>query len=163
MTLGVSLVFLLGCAGSKVSRGVLNPVDHPIKTIAVAPSGGTMGDAIAVEFANRGYSVLDTENMAQLLLQLDIPEYELVQPQRLSALKEKGIDAYLIIRSEMGYDSNPQNAVARLHSTHTGGIIVGITWQNGHGGQAGSLADRSMRKGLVDAAAEIAQALLDAL
>jgi hypothetical protein len=39
-----------------------------------------------------------------------------------------------------------------------GHLLAGTTWQNGFGGQAGSIAD-VMRQGLTQAAAEIAKAL----
>jgi hypothetical protein len=46
-----------------------------------------------------------------------------------------------------------------LSSTENGALIAGVTWQNGFGGQAGSVADRVMRKGLAQAATEIANEL----
>jgi hypothetical protein len=48
-----------------------------------------------------------------------------------------------------------------MNSTHNGQVLAGVTWQNGYGGAAGSPADRVMRKGLSEAAAEIATALAE--
>jgi len=90
-------------------------------------------------------------------------EIEVSTPQGLSRLKEKGIDAYLTVKSAGAYDNQPQSASARATSTHSGRVIAGISWQNGWGGQAGSMADRTMRKGLAEAAQEIASALAKSL
>ena len=46
-----------------------------------------------------------------------------------------------------------------MTSTENGALIAGVTWQNGFGGQAGSVVDRVMRKGLSQAASEIANEL----
>ena len=79
----------------------------------------------------------------------------------MAKLKDQGIDAFLIVRGGGGYDENPQSASARMNSTHNGQVLAGVTWQNGFGGAAGSPADRVMRKGLTDAASEIAAALAE--
>ena len=50
-------------------------------------------------------------------------------------------------------------ASVRMTSTESGALIAGVTWQNGFGGEAGSVVDRVMRKGLSQAAAEIANQL----
>ena len=42
-------------------------------------------------------------------------------------------------------------------------VIAGVAWQNGWGGMAGSIADRTMRQGLADAAKQIADALVQNL
>jgi hypothetical protein len=46
-----------------------------------------------------------------------------------------------------------------MNSTDTGQILAGVTWQNGWGGECGSMADRTMRSGLSQAARQIADAL----
>jgi hypothetical protein len=61
------------------------------------------------------------------------------------------------VRAIAGYDGKPQSASVRLNSTKTGAIVAGVSWQNGWGGQAGSMADRMQRKDLADAADEIAR------
>ena len=77
----------------------------------------------------------------------------------MAKFREQGIDALLTVRSVAGYDQQPTSATARINSTHTGRVLAGITWQNGWGGQEGSVADRQHRKGLAEAASEIAEAL----
>ena len=49
---------------------------------------------------------------------------------------------------------------ARLNSTHNGRLIAGVSWQNGYGGQAGSMADRMMRSDVSSAAKEIVKELV---
>jgi hypothetical protein len=153
---------LVACAGSRISTVSLGDgrkVDHPVKTIAMAPSGGLFADAIAVELANRGFHVIDTAQTSQLLVRLNLNEVEVTQPQNLARLRDGGIDAYLSARAAAGYDGRPQSASVRVNSTYNGTIIAGLSWQNGWGGMAGSMADRTMRKDLVQAAIEIAEEL----
>jgi len=90
-------------------------------------------------------------------------EFEVATPQGLEKLQKKGIDAYLTVKGASAYDGQVQSASARASSTHTGRIIAGVSWQNGWGGRAGSIADRTMRKGLAEAAKEIADALAESL
>jgi hypothetical protein len=92
-------------------------------------------------------------------MRIGLDEAEVMLPRGLEALATEGIDAILVVRSEAGYDRLPQSATARLTSTTDGRLLSGVTWQNGWGGQAGSMADRQMRKDLHEAANEIAQAL----
>jgi hypothetical protein len=67
------------------------------------------------------------------------------------------------VRAAGGYDDQPQSATARVNSTHNGRVLAGASWQNGWGGRAGSIADRTMRRGLAQAAREIADALVPRL
>ena len=64
------------------------------------------------------------------------------------------------MRSTAENDGRPQNASARINSTHTEQIVAGVTWQNGWGGAAGSPMDRTMRDDLGDATEKIADALV---
>lgn len=152
---------LVGCASSRLSTlPVLGKVSHPIKAIALAPDGGLLADAVGVELSNKGFTVVDSVATSKLMVRLNLNEVEIAKPEGLAKLKDQGIDAFLTVRAAGGYDQQPQSASARVNSTHTGQVIAGISWQNGWGGQAGSIADRMMRKGLAEAAAEIADALV---
>ncbi len=62
-----------------------------------------------------------------------------------------------------GYDGQPQSASVRVNSTRNGKIIAGVSWQNGWGGMAGSIADRTMRQDLTEAAVEITDSLVEQL
>ena len=62
-----------------------------------------------------------------------------------------------------GNDGLPQSASVRINSTHTGEILAGVSWQNGWGGQSGSIADRTMRKDLTKAAEEIVSEIVSTL
>jgi len=96
-----------------------------------------------------------------MMIRLNLNEVEITRPEGLAKLKDQGIDAFLVVRGGGGYDEQPQSASARMNSTHNGQVLAGVTWQNGFGGAAGSPADRVMRKGLTEAAAEIATALAE--
>ena len=125
----------------------------------MAPGGGLLADAVAVELANRGFTVIDPATTSNLLIRLNVTEIEVAQPEGLAKLNTQGIDAYLVVRAAGGSDGRPESASARMNSTQTGQVLAGVTWQNGWGGRAGSPADRVMRKNLSEAANEIASAL----
>ncbi len=157
--MGLMLLFLISCASSKVtlSRG---HIPHNL-VIALAPSGGILADAVGIELFNRGYTVIDTAQMSNLMVRYNMTEIELSKPQNLKALKEEGIDGILTVKSVRGYDRKPQSAAVRINSTKAWSeIIAGVSWQNGWGGQQGSIVDRSKRKDITGAAKEIVRALL---
>lgn len=152
---------LAACAGSRVSTmPASGRVTHSINAIALAPEGGLLADAVGIELSNRGFTVIDSASTSKLMVRLNLNEVEIARPEGLAKLREQGIDAFLTVRAAGGYDQQPHSATARVNSTHTGQLIAGITWQNGWGGQAGSIADRTMRKGLAEAAAETANSLV---
>jgi hypothetical protein len=128
--------------------------------VALAPSGGVLADAIGIELFNRGFNVIDASEMSNLMARLNIYEIELSTPKNLSILSEQGIDAVLSVKAATGFDGLPQSASVRATRTSTGEIIAGLSWENGWGGSAGSIADRSMRKDVASAAEEIVDGLL---
>jgi hypothetical protein len=157
------LVFLfllvVNCASSKLTQ-VTGTIPRGL-TIALAPSGGVLADAIGIELFNRGFTVIDTNQMSNLMVRYNMTEIEFSKPQNLEVLQENGIDGILMVKSVAGYDNKPQSATVRLNSTKKGGeMIVGVSWQNGWGGRVGSIMDRSMRKDIAGAAKEIVTALL---
>jgi len=157
-----SAILLAGCASSKVSSvSTTNQTKHSVKVIAFAPGGGLLADAVGVELANRGFTIIDSTTTSSMMVRLNLNEIEIARPEGLAKFKEQGIDAVLVVRAGGGYDQQPQSASARMNSTSTGQVIAGVTWQNGFGGAAGSPADRLMRKGLHEAAVEISNALAE--
>ena len=98
-----------------------------------------------------------------MMVRLNLNEVELSSPKGLGKHKEQGIDATLVVKAAGGYDQQPQSASARMVSTENGSMIAGVTWQNGFGGAEGSVADRVMRKGLSQAASDIAGELASRL
>ncbi len=153
-----SAMTLISCSGSRVSsvKGTL----HRDIRLALAPSGGLMADAIGVELFNRGFTVFDTNQMTNLLFRLNMNEIELSDPKNLSALYDEGIDAVLHVKASVAFDGRPQSASIRVNGTSSGRILAGLSWQNGWAANAGSVADRAMRKDLADAAVEIVDNLL---
>jgi hypothetical protein len=129
----------------------------------MAPSGGIFADAIAVSLFNHGFQVIDTSEMSNLMVRLNLNEVELMQPQSLSAVRDAGIDVILSVKTVGGYDGKPQSASVRLNSTKNGEIVTGLSWQNGWGGTPGSWADRAQRKDIADAADEIAKRIAGTL
>lgn len=164
MTLATSAFLVSACGASKVSAvPVAGRATHPVRTIAMAPSGGLLADAVAVELSNRGYTVIDAADTSRMMIRMNLDEIDMSRPEGLAKFSGRGIDAILSVRSAGGYDEQPQSASARVTSTDTGRVIAGVTWQNGWGGMAGSIADRTMRQGLADAAKQIADALVQNL
>lgn len=155
-------MLLCACGGSKVTK-VGSPSSEPIKVIALDQGGGLFADAVGIQLANKGYVVLDTATTARLVMRLNLNEIEVNTPQGLGKMAEEGVDAYLVVKGAAGHDGQPESASARVSSTRSGRILAGVTWQNGWGGQAGSMADRTMRKGVNEAAEEIAGALGEAI
>lgn len=153
-------LLLYSCAGSSVSLvGGKNP-GHPVNVIAINPNGGILGDAIAIELARYDINVVDPAQFTNLVARLNLNEFEIGSPQNLVKLKDEGIDGYLVVKVASGYDGLPQSASVRLNSTYNGQLIAGVSWQNGYGGQAGSIADRMMRSDVSSAAKEIVGELM---
>jgi hypothetical protein len=152
-----SLAMITNCAGSRASNSIgLIP---PEMKIALAPSGGVLADAIGIELFNRGFTVIDSNQMSNMMLRFNMSELELSKPQNMEKLRAEGIDGVLVVKSVVGYDEQPQSAAVRINSTDTWQIIAGVSWQNGYGGGRGSLADRTMRADLNTAAKQIVNAL----
>lgn len=153
----VALIFS-GCTSASISSNIQRS-KTPIKTIAISPSSGMFGDAVGIELSNRNFIVYDSGQSATLLVTAGISEIEFYQPSRTKQIQDKGIDAVLVVKATAGYDGSPDNATVKLVSLKDGKLIIGANWQNGHGGMRGSPADRNSRSGLVEAAAQIANAV----
>lgn len=153
-------LFLIACASSKItSLPASGRPAHAVKSIAVEPEGKLLADAVAVELGGRGFTIIDHATTSRLMARLNLNEIDFTRREGLAKLRAEGIDALLSVRAMGGYDNQPENATATFTSTHTGNLITAITWQNARAGQAGSWADRNARKGLIEAASEIADAL----
>jgi len=139
------------------------PLESPIHTIALMPSGGVLADAIGLELLRFGYNVIDTGKISGLMIRGNLNEIEITQPQNLSRLNNDGIDAFILVKSVAGYDGRPQSASVKIVHTKTGQLVAGANWQNGRGGAQGSPADSGARVDLADAAQQIANALGQAL
>ena len=156
--IGLLPAFLAACSVSQVSS-VRGSLPRNIN-IALAPSGGVLADAIGLELFNRGYTVFETDQMSNMLIRLNMNEIELADPRNLEVLSEQGIDAVITVKATVAFDGKPQSASVRVSSTSTGEVLAGLSWQNGWGGDAGSILDRSMRKDIAEAAKEIIDRLL---
>ena len=160
----LAVALLSGCASPSlnISRSP-NALPHPVKTVALIPSGGVLADAVGIELLNLGLDVVDTATVTNLMARFNLTEVEMATPQNIRKLADEGIDTILLVKSVSGYDNRPESASVRLVSTATGRLIVGATWQNGKGGAKGSPADGMMRVNLSSAAHDIAVGLGRAL
>ena len=152
--------FIVSCGGSTLSTVGGKSAGHPVNVIAMNSGGGILGEAIAIELTNYNLTVIDPSEFSSIIGRLDINEFELAAPQNLTRLKDEGIDAYLVVKSQVGYDDLPQSASVRVTSTHNGKLISGVSWSNGYGMKKDSWTDRIMRVDLPTAAKEIVKALI---
>ena len=150
---------MVGCATSQISM-VGNKVSlSSFKNIALSSNSSMLGQAVANELVGRGYKVQSPGQTSNLMLRLNLDEAEITEPKSLKAFSKEGVDAVIVVSAVGGYDQMPQSASVQIINTNTLDIMVGINWQNGWGGQQGSIADRVMRKGLTRSAKEIVNAL----
>ena len=146
----LSLLWLLdGCAAGRVMPvGRFPSIDPPLKSIALAPSGGIFADVIGIELAGRGYTIVDTGATLALLVLMQKSQHDLLSPEVMGQFKERGIDAVLVVQKTDGKDGLPQTAQIRLHSTAPVADMGGIDWQNSW-----------IRRGTLESAQEIAAAM----
>jgi hypothetical protein len=158
-----AIVCLAGCVSPQLNVSAPPGGSEPIRTVALAPNGGALADAIGLELLNFGFEVFDTAQVSSLMVRMNLTEIEILEPQNLLLLKGQGIDCMLQVRAVAGYDDRPQSATVKLVSAATGKLMAGATWQNGRGGQQGSAADQDARIDLAAAARQIAEGIAKAV
>jgi hypothetical protein len=140
---------LYACAAGRVTPvGRFPPIEPPLKTIALAPSGGIFADIIGMQLSGQGYTIVDTGATSALLVFMQKTQEELFSPEVMSRLKERGIDTVLVVRKVDGKDGLPQVVQIRLHRTEPGADVAGVDWENGW-----------VRRGMLESAQEIAAAM----
>ena len=120
-----------------------------------------MGEEIAMHLNSGSLRVLDADQTNQLARRIGIDEYHINSPEGLEALRNGGVESLLIIKTMIGWDGKPQVVTARLIDTRTADVITGFSWENGWGGDFGSVADRAMRKSIPEAARQISATILN--
>jgi hypothetical protein len=124
----------------------------PIKSIAVVPGGGVLGDEIALNLNAQAFQIAPVPP--------DTTESALRSPDALAALRRSGIDALLVVRSVNDQYGRPRSATAVLYSTQSGALVSGVTWENGHGfGIEHSVTNSVLQVGNDQAAKEMVQTL----
>jgi hypothetical protein len=132
-----------------------------IETLAIAPGSGVLGDAIGLELFNLGIRVVDANQANSIIGRAGLSEFEVTTSKGYMALREKGIDAVLTAKTIMAQDGIPESASVRITDTKEGHLAAGVSWENGWGGQKGSIMDRTMRDNMSETAQEIAEELYD--
>lgn len=158
-----AIVSLAGCVPPQLNIAAPPGGSEPIKTVALAPNGGVLADAIGLELLKFGFEVFDTAQVSSLMVRMNLTEMEVLEPQNLLRLKGQGIDCMLQVRAVVGYDHRPQSATVKLVSTANGRLMAGATWQNGRGGEQGSMADQDARVDMAAAARQIAEGIAKAV
>lgn len=136
---------------------------HQVKVVAINPGGGQLAEAVGAELARRGFRVVDLSATAAMLVRLGLNEAEIARPEVLWKIREEGIDALLVVRGTAGPDGQLQSASARMSSTRDGQVLADVAWQSGLRAQGTSIMERLSRKGLPEAASDIAGALAERL
>jgi hypothetical protein len=142
-----------GCATVRITPvGDLAAIDLPISTVALAPQGGLFADLVGFDLRQGGCRIIDTGGTLTLLLMMHKSAAEIYEPEVIQALAQHGIQALLTIENVEGQDRSPDAAQARVQTTSPATMLGGLNWQNRWG-----------RRGPVEAAHEIASALVDHL
>lgn len=146
------VVQVSGCtAGRVIPVGNFQAIDPPLKTIALAPNGATFADLIGIALSEQGYTIIDSGATLALLMLMQQSADELLSPQVLGMLKERGVDAVLVVHKVDANDGLPQIVHVRLYSTDQMAEVGGIDWENSW-----------IRRGVLEAAQEIAAAIAQA-
>jgi hypothetical protein len=153
IALGIS-----GCSFSRVNSSGSGSV-IPVKVIAVMP-GGLIADAVAVELANKGFTIVDASATTNRVRRENTRETEIIEPESIAQLRSRGVDAIVQVRSTTDRRANLVSATARMTSAHNSALLAAVSWQNANAGEVGSIADRTVKKGVSDAAADIANELV---
>ncbi|HWM45288.1 MAG TPA: hypothetical protein VNR11_00080 [Xanthobacteraceae bacterium] len=83
---------LAGCSFGRVSgAGTGSPV--PVRTIAMLPGGGLLQDSVALELANRGFTIIDSAATASLMPRAKVRHAEDLDAGAFTRLRERGVDA----------------------------------------------------------------------
>ena len=70
-----SALVLTACASSKISTlPIAGGPTHSVKSIAMAPDGGLLADAVAVDLSNRGFNVIDGATTSKMMVRLNLTE-----------------------------------------------------------------------------------------
>jgi len=162
MIIPVIILMTAGCAGARITEMAHAPWSGArIESIAIDPRGGVMGEEIALHLNSGSLRVLNADQTVQLARRAGLDEYHVNSPEGLEALRNAGTDALLVLKTMIGWDGNPQVVTARLIDTRTAEVITGFSWENGWGGDFGSVADRAMRKSVPEAARQISATILN--
>lgn len=149
----------VGCAGPSMSINQSPEISRQINSVAIAPGSGVLGDAIGLELFNLGVRVMDSNQATSIIGRAGLSEFEITTIKGYVLLREQGIDSVLVSKAIMASDGTPESASVRITDTETGALLAGVSWENGWGGQRGSVADRTMRNNTSDAAQDIAREL----
>lgn len=153
---------LAACAGARLGNTVLSEYDGPtIRTVAVAPGGGLVAEAVAARLQTERLTVVEPNETISILEQAGVTRSQIAGEAGFQELVKHNVDALLVMRSLYGWDGHPQSVSVRLISTRTAEVITSFLWENGWGGELGSVADRIMRRDSAEAAQQIAAGLLE--
>ncbi len=140
----LALCLTVGCASGRGLSGEFRA--HGV--LAVAPGGGEVSHAIAIELEQHGYTIVDGAATSRLMSKLNVSEIDMAMPHGLAALSNNGVDAVLFVTASGG-DEELQRATVRMTRTRDAQLVAGVNWENG----------RSARS-LTEAAGEIASELI---
>lgn len=157
----LSALLVTACGGSKFSNLDVAEPAHEIRTFAIAPHSGVVGEHLSTALKKHGYRVLGIEDTYRVIQALDLQDIDSSRPDHLRKLQTRDIDAYLITQTSFEqWSGKPSEVDLSVFSTHQGTPIISFTWENAWAGARGSPADHNQRKDVEKTANEIASRII---
>lgn len=160
----LALPLLTACGGSKlIFPDAVTPPKTPVRLMATDSLPTEFSASLTTELDKLGYGVIDQVKTAALLRKLDLENSDLNEPQILSELSTRRIDAVLKIAAEVkraitGVDVLVGVRVS-VRGTDGGLLLASLAWTNAWSGASGSLVDAGVKKSIPDAARDLALVL----
>ena len=159
-------VLLAGCGGSALvmKDGTVAPTAplHLIATISKENSP-VVTDVLTEALSQAGYGILSYGRTVSLLRRLGLEPDDALDPQVLTSLKDRRVDAVMTVAVENIEDRRGRTLLdkvnVRVVGTNAGEQFTSLEWTNSWGCAPGSPCDRHNRMSPSEAANEIAQAL----
>lgn len=164
VALFLTLPLLTACGGAKlVIPDAVTPPKTPVRLMATDSLPGEFSASLTAELDKLGYGVIDQVKTAALLRKLDLENSDLNEPEILSELNQRRIDAVIRIAAEVKRAITGVDALVgvrvTVHGTDGGPLLASLAWTNAWSGATGSLADAGMKKSIPAAARELALVL----
>jgi hypothetical protein len=68
----LSLFIFTGCSSATLNVNAQPVMNEKIKTIALSPSSGILGDAIGIELMKYGYDVYDSQQLTSSIISMNM-------------------------------------------------------------------------------------------
>jgi hypothetical protein len=153
-----------GCGFSGFNRVESIKPAQSIHSVAVDFQSGGVGEYVEETLVKNGFQVYRKEETYRLIRNLGLMAIDPSRPEQLALLRKENIDAFLTCRTIFAeIVGRPMEIHLNLYSTDTGKRLIELDWENGWGGQAGSMADRSRKNNFTESAEAVSSRLISEL